>query len=51
MDLLGRSLKAIKRERQQDLNLSTFSLHTSIAVGLQMLDALKDAHSLGILHR
>jgi hypothetical protein len=51
MELLGKSLKTIKKERQSDLSISAFSLHTSIAVGLQMLDALKDVHSAGFLHR
>ena len=47
MQLLGKSLKELK----DGMAGSKFSVHTSIAVGLQTLKALNDAHTLGFLHR
>ena len=47
MELLGKNLAELRRARPHQ----TFSMLTTIKIGIQMIDAIQGIHELGYLHR
>jgi len=51
MDLLGASLRELRQIRITQRALRSFSILTTVKIGLQMIDALEAVHRVGFLHR